>query len=98
MIGRRLFGIMLEFAPGSSEFTARWRHWCNMCVALHNATKTIVGGCKMYKCTVSLSYDNDRGPCPWKTENWAENDNFITRQTVSAVTSTIAFCLCSNLT
>ena len=31
---------MLEFAPGSSEFRARWRHWFDMFVALYNATKT----------------------------------------------------------
>ena len=34
--------VMLDFAPGSSEFSARWCHWCNMCVAWHNATKTAV--------------------------------------------------------
>ncbi len=28
--------VMLEFAPGSSE----WRHWFNMFVALYTATKT----------------------------------------------------------
>ena len=32
--------VMLEFAPGSSEFSARWGHWFNMFVALYTATKT----------------------------------------------------------
>ena len=32
--------VMLEFAPGSSEFSARWRHWFNMFVALYTAKTT----------------------------------------------------------
>ena len=31
----------------------------------------------MYKCTVSLSSDDDKGPCPWKVENSAENDDCL---------------------
>ena len=45
-----------------------------------------------------LSSDNDKGPCTWKVENWAENDDFFTGQTVLAVASTIVFCLSSNFT
>ena len=32
--------VMLEFAQGSSELSARWRHWFNMCVALYTAKTT----------------------------------------------------------
>ena len=32
--------VMLQFAPGSSEFSARWRHWFNFAVAMYTA-KTI---------------------------------------------------------
>ena len=42
-IGRRsseCFGGYAGVAPDSSEFSARWRHWFNMFVALYTATKT----------------------------------------------------------
>ena len=32
--------VMLEFAPGSSELSARWRHWFNIVVALYMAKTT----------------------------------------------------------
>ena len=32
--------VMLEFAPGSSEFSARWRHRFNIVVALYTAKTT----------------------------------------------------------
>ena len=34
--------VMLEFAPGSSEFSARWRHWFNFAVALYTAKTTVL--------------------------------------------------------
>ena len=32
--------VMLEFAPGSSELSARWRHLFNIVVALYTAKTT----------------------------------------------------------
>ena len=32
--------VMLEFAPCSSELSARWRHWFNIVVALYMAKTT----------------------------------------------------------
>ena len=38
--------VMLEFAPGSSEFSARWRHWFNFAVALYTAKTTVLPTCR----------------------------------------------------
>ena len=34
--------VMLDFAPGSSELSARWRHWFNFAVALYTAKTTVL--------------------------------------------------------
>ena len=31
--------VMLEFAPGSSEFSARWRHWFNIVYTAKTTTR-----------------------------------------------------------
>ena len=43
--------VMLDFVPGSFEFSARWRYWFNMFVAMYIAKTTtrLTSKCVLYR-------------------------------------------------